>query len=227
MRRRSGFFERSLRLEPANSQAENNRATVLSALGRPAEALACLDRALALKPDDPGLHYNRGNTLMTLLRDDEALAAFDAALSRQGDFRQALQNKGIVLTRLGRPVEALATYERLLALYPRRCRGRRYAFRGTGKSCVGARSDEPALGSAGGVRRGARRRWRACAGAFQCGNRSVLPWGTMSGAGGNSNGAGAILVSRCMRAILRNHCGWGRSRWRGTRSCFMLRQGFW
>ncbi len=112
-----GFIERSLKLGPGDSQAENNRATALAALGRHEEALAALERALALKPDDAGLHYNRGNALRKLLRDEQALAAYDAALRLDPSLRQALQNKGIVLTRLGRPLEALDVYDQLLALY--------------------------------------------------------------------------------------------------------------
>ncbi len=112
-----GFIDRSLRLAPANSQAENNRATALGALGRHEEALESLARAIRMKPDDAGLHYNRGNTLRKLLRDAAALAAYDEALRLDPSLRLALQNKGIVLTRMGRAVEALAVYDQLLTLY--------------------------------------------------------------------------------------------------------------
>ena len=109
-----GFIDRALRLNPANSRAENNRAHVLNALLRPAEALASLDRALALQPADPELHYNRANTLMALSRTEEALTEFECALALNPALHQARQNMGIALTRLGRLPEALAIYDQLL-----------------------------------------------------------------------------------------------------------------
>ncbi len=109
-----GFYDRSLRLQPGNSRAENNRALALIALRRPDDALASLDRALALQPDDAELHYNHGNALMALQRNEEAVDSFRRSTALNPSLHQAWQNMGIALTRLGRLADALAVYDSLL-----------------------------------------------------------------------------------------------------------------
>ena len=112
-----GFLERAVHAG-AGAAAKGNRASVLMALNRHAEAVAALDDALHADPGDAALHYNRGNALLALERAAEAAAAFAAAIAIQPTFVEAQMNRGTALTRLGRPEEALAAYDQAIALDP-------------------------------------------------------------------------------------------------------------
>lgn len=103
--------EAALADAPDYSDAVNNRAATLWALGRNAEALEGFDQALRLKPDYVETHYNRGNVLRDLLRLDEAVAAFDRAIALNPDFAPARRNKAFVALLRGDFATGLPLYE--------------------------------------------------------------------------------------------------------------------
>ena len=53
-------FGRAIETDPAFADAYGNRATLLSEMGRPAEAVADFDRALELRPDNAEDHLQPG-----------------------------------------------------------------------------------------------------------------------------------------------------------------------
>ena len=82
-RRRWSAFEQALRLDSGNAEVHNNYGSLMSELGRHAEALAAYERALAVNPRYAEAHNNRGNAWRSLGRPEEALQAYGEAISDQ------------------------------------------------------------------------------------------------------------------------------------------------
>lgn len=95
-----------------------NHGNVLTALGRPAEALAAYDRALAARPDFFEALFNRANLLLETRRSEEALAGFERAVAIRPDAAPVWNNRGTALRHVRRLEEALASYDRAAALTP-------------------------------------------------------------------------------------------------------------
>jgi tetratricopeptide (TPR) repeat protein/tRNA A-37 threonylcarbamoyl transferase component Bud32 len=108
----------------------NNKGTALAALGRPEEAIACLDRALEVNPRYAAAWNNKGDALRVLGRPEEAIACLDRALEVNPGLAEAWSNKGNALRALGRPKEAIACYDRALGVNPR------YAGAWSNKGCA-------------------------------------------------------------------------------------------
>jgi tetratricopeptide (TPR) repeat protein len=96
---------------PDYSDAINNRAATLFAMGRLEEALAGFDHALQVKPDYVEGHFNRGNVLRDLLRLDEAIQSFDRAIALDPGFAPAYRNKAFVALMQGDFAQGFALYE--------------------------------------------------------------------------------------------------------------------
>jgi protein O-GlcNAc transferase len=111
-------IDAALAIRPDDGEALLNRANMLKALSRAAEALSGFTRALAARPGWPQALNNRGTVLQALGRFDEALADYDAALAAAPSYPEALNNRGSVLQDLKRPAEALAAYDHALRLQP-------------------------------------------------------------------------------------------------------------
>jgi len=71
-------IDRAIAIDDTVALYHCNRANVLIALGRMAEACAGFDAALRLKPDYTAARYNHAKALAQLQRHDEAIAAFRA-----------------------------------------------------------------------------------------------------------------------------------------------------
>ncbi|MGD9538126.1 MAG: tetratricopeptide repeat protein [Alphaproteobacteria bacterium] len=112
------LIDASLRIEPAQPAALNNRGNALQALGRFAEAVASYDRAIACRSDYAHAFNNRGNALLKLGRRDEALASYDQAIALKPDHAEAFYNRGNLLHELGRHEEAAASCDQAIALRP-------------------------------------------------------------------------------------------------------------
>ncbi len=95
-----------------------NHGNVLTAMGRPGEALAAYDQALAARPDFFEALFNRANLLLETRRTEEALAGFEKAVAARPDAAPVWNNRGTALRRLRRLDEALASYDRAVTLTP-------------------------------------------------------------------------------------------------------------
>ena len=71
---------RAVLIDPQSAAAHSNLATVLLALHRHDEALACCDKAIALKADYADAHFNRGIALYGLKRFEDAVQSFETAI---------------------------------------------------------------------------------------------------------------------------------------------------
>ncbi|WP_431923566.1 tetratricopeptide repeat protein [Micromonospora wenchangensis] len=100
------------------SVLRHNRSQLLSALGRPQEALADLDTVIAIDPNYAEYHLDRGTLLRRLGRLDEALESYEQAARLSPPFPEVYYNRADVLLELGAPDEALAGFDRVLDLDP-------------------------------------------------------------------------------------------------------------
>ena len=110
--------QKSVQLEPQDSEAHNNLGITLKELDRLDEAEASYRKAIALKPDYAEAHNNLGNTLHELGRLDEAEVSFRKAIALKPDYAGAHNNLGNILQGLGRLDEAEASYRKVIALKP-------------------------------------------------------------------------------------------------------------
>jgi protein O-GlcNAc transferase len=101
-----------------STEAQSNLGSILAALGRHDEALACFDRVLACNPRDVGARYNRAIILAQLSRFEQALADYDQVVATRPDDAEAWLNRGTLLARIERNIDALASYDRALAIAP-------------------------------------------------------------------------------------------------------------
>jgi predicted O-linked N-acetylglucosamine transferase (SPINDLY family) len=112
------LLRRALLLDPQSAAVQSDLSTVLVALRRLDEALACSDNAIALKPDFTAAHYNRGNALSELKRFTEAVVSFDAVIAIDPRYADAWNNRGNALHELGNFADAIPSYDRAIALKP-------------------------------------------------------------------------------------------------------------
>lgn len=112
------LYEAALAAEPADVDAQFNRAQILHALGRLEEALAGFERASALAPSDAGALRACGVVLQVLGRHAQALERLDAALALAPADAAAWNARGSGLHALGRFEDALGSYARAHALRP-------------------------------------------------------------------------------------------------------------
>jgi protein O-GlcNAc transferase len=98
----------------------------LTALGKPATALASFDNAIALGMNNPTVQaartmalFNHAIELTAAGKVEEAIASYGQAIAAKPDYAQAYANRGILLAQLGRLAEAIDSHTRSLAIDPR------------------------------------------------------------------------------------------------------------
>ena len=108
--------QKSVQLEPQDSEAHNNLGITLKELDRLNEAEASCRKAITLKPDFLEAHYNLGNTLQELGRLKEAEVSYRKAITLKPDYAEAYNNLGNTLKELGRLEEAMNCYIKAIEL---------------------------------------------------------------------------------------------------------------
>ena len=107
-----------LQQDPDNAQALFLRGTALSALGRPADAVAPLRAAIVADPANAAAHLNLGNALADLDELEAAEAAASQAVTLDPTLIEAHVSLGFILTSRGRLPGAIAACEAAIALQP-------------------------------------------------------------------------------------------------------------
>jgi protein O-GlcNAc transferase len=111
-------FRQMLKAEPENQAALKHLGETLVAIGKPAEAVECLEKARQLKPDDAEALVLLAGCRRILGRADEAIRNYQAALRLQPDFAQLYLNLGDLLRSRERMEEALSIYQEALKRWP-------------------------------------------------------------------------------------------------------------
>ena len=111
-------YERALRLDPDNFEADNNLGTVLFNLGKTQEAIDHYERALRIKPNYAEAHKNLGHALLETGKIQEAIEHCQWALRIKPDYADAHNDMGNALFAAGRIEEAIGQYQEALRIKP-------------------------------------------------------------------------------------------------------------
>ena len=104
--------QKSVELNPMDSEAHYNLGVILKSLDRSNEAEKSYRQAIKLKPDYAEAHSNLGNTLQELGKLDEAEKSFRQAIELKPDFAEAHNNLGKILYKVGYKDLALESIEK-------------------------------------------------------------------------------------------------------------------
>ncbi|WP_089156335.1 tetratricopeptide repeat protein [Micromonospora sp. NBS 11-29] len=100
------------------SVLRHNRSQLLSALGKPDEALVELDAVITNDPNYAEYHLDRGSLLRRLGRPEDALVSYERALRLSPPFPEVHYNRADTLLELGQVEAALAGFSYVLELDP-------------------------------------------------------------------------------------------------------------
>ena len=111
-------IQKSVQLEPRDSNAHYNLGVILQELKRLDEAEVSFRKTIELKPDYTEAHNNLGVILQELKRLDEAEVSFRKTIELKPDYTEAYNNLGVTLHLLGRFKESEACYKKTIVLKP-------------------------------------------------------------------------------------------------------------
>jgi tetratricopeptide (TPR) repeat protein len=113
------YFEKSIKIDPAEAGAQNDLGLALAKLGRLPEAVTAYETALRIRPNFAEAHNNLGLALSDLNRPAEALPHLERAVRLKPQLDAAHFNLGIALLHLGRPDEAVIRFREAIQINPR------------------------------------------------------------------------------------------------------------
>ncbi len=105
-------------IHPNSSLAQFSLGIVLSAQGKPTEAIEHFQKGLQLRPDEPSAHTNLGVALIQQGKLADAIEHFRQAVRIYPDDALAHTNWGSALIDLGKPSEAIEHYSKALRITP-------------------------------------------------------------------------------------------------------------
>ena len=112
------YYDRVLELQPANSDAWNNRGSCCKKLGKVQDALQCYENAIGAQPYNASAWSNKGNALSALGKYTEAIVSLNRAIEVDPVNESAWLNKALVEDRLGLVRESLSSFQKFIALGP-------------------------------------------------------------------------------------------------------------
>ena len=110
--------QKSVQLNPQDTEAHNNLGVILQEQDRFDEAEKSYRKAIKLKPDYAEAHNNLGNTLKKLVKLDEAETCYKKAITLKPDYAEAHNNLGVLLKEQGKVKEAEVSYLQAISLKP-------------------------------------------------------------------------------------------------------------
>ncbi len=111
-------FKRALELDPKYSDARNNLAIALGALGRFHEAVELCEISLKSDPKNVLVWLSYAENLLQIGRGEDADSAAQKAIELAPDFAQAWVSRGHVLTSRGQKDQAVACFEKAIECDP-------------------------------------------------------------------------------------------------------------
>ena len=111
-------IQKSLQLNPQDSEVHNNLGTILQKTGKLNDAEASYRKAIVLDPNLDLAHYNLANILKKTGKLNDAESCYRKVIVLKPDSTNALNNLGSTLEELGRLEEAEASYRKVITLKP-------------------------------------------------------------------------------------------------------------
>ena len=111
-------FDESLRKQPRNAGAMNNRGQASYLKGDYNAAILDFTRAIAIEAKNPLVLNNRALAFIAINDHDNALKDLQAALNLVPQYPEALNNRGVVHQELKKLDEAVADFTEALKIYP-------------------------------------------------------------------------------------------------------------
>src|SRR5881296_1675553 len=105
-------------IHPNSSLAQFSLGIVLSAQGKPTEAIEHFQKGLQLRPDEPSAHTKLGVALIQQGKLADAIEHFRQAVRIYPDDALAHTNWGSALIDLGKPSEAIEHFQQALRIHP-------------------------------------------------------------------------------------------------------------
>jgi tetratricopeptide (TPR) repeat protein len=116
------LFEQLRQQNPSDVSLANHTAEVLTAAGRPAEAIRLLTSMVNARSDNADTHVGLASAYLASGDPARAETSADRAIALQASGARALEIKGMIAWRAGQRPEAAALFERALARDPRHVR---------------------------------------------------------------------------------------------------------
>ena len=108
--------EKSVLLEPNNSEAHNNLANTLFKIGKLKKAKECCNKAIMLDNNSLDAHYNLGNILKELDNLDEAIKSYKRVIKIKNDFYPAYDRLGNILWIKGQLESSINIYKKTIEI---------------------------------------------------------------------------------------------------------------
>lgn len=99
-------LDKSIELNPKDTEVWNNRGIVLSLLKKNKEAISSFEKSTAIDPRNAEAWYNRGIVFCSMERYEDAVDSLDKAIEIDPQSPIVWHNKGVALKHLGRDNEA-------------------------------------------------------------------------------------------------------------------------
>lgn len=112
------LIEQAIRLAPSKPKLHFNKAVLLEAMGKIAEAIESYDCALARECNYVEAWVNRGSNLKKLGRFEEAIQSFEQAIAIDADCAAAYSNLGNTFAAMRRWEQTLSYYEKAIQIAP-------------------------------------------------------------------------------------------------------------
>ena len=111
-------YDASIRLNPNNARAYNNRGGAKARLDRHEAAISDYDEAIRLSPDYAVAYNNRGSAKAKLNQHEAAISDYDEAIRLSPNYARPYNNRGTAKAELGQHEAALHDYDEAIRLNP-------------------------------------------------------------------------------------------------------------
>ena len=111
-------YDRTITINPNNSDTWYFRGVVLGKDGRYEEAIVSYGRALAINPNNSKAWYYRAAALDKVGREEEAMSSYARVVAINPDNADAWYYLGALLGQFGRGEEAIYSYDRAISIKP-------------------------------------------------------------------------------------------------------------
>ena len=112
------YYNKSLEINPQDSDTWNNKGVALENLGKYDEAIKVFDKAIEINPQHSMAWVNKGFALSILNKSDEAIKTYNKAIELDPQDSDAWYMKGLLLYTLNKLEEAIKAFDKAIKIHP-------------------------------------------------------------------------------------------------------------